>query len=96
VSILEEKVGTVGAERARVALLFDAEDDLPEVVAAAGALRGDDRVVSLTVKRKNFAKQLDDLAGEGFGSYAVFRAGVGEAEVKPLARRAPARGSGDA
>ena len=96
VSILEEKVGTVGAERARVALLFDAEDDLPEVVAAAGALRGDDRVVSLTVKRKNFAKQLDDLAGEGFGSYAVFRAGVGEAEVKPLARRAPARGGGDA
>src|SRR5437867_4851795 len=96
VSILEEKVGTVGAERARVALLFDAEDDLPEVVATAGALRGDDRVVSLTVKRKNLAKQLDDLAGEGFGSYAVFRAGVGEAEVKPLARRAPARGSGDA
>ena len=96
VSILEEKVGTVGAERARVALLFDAEDDLPEVVAAAGALRGDDRVVSLTVKRKNLAKQLDDLAGEGFGAYAVFRAGVGEAEVKPLARRAPARRSGDA
>jgi histidyl-tRNA synthetase len=96
VSILEEKAGMIGAERARVALLFDPGDGLPEVVAAAGALRRGDRVVSLTVKRKNLAKQLDDLAGEGFGSYAVFRAGAGEAEVKPLARRAPARGSGDA
>jgi histidyl-tRNA synthetase len=95
VSILEEKAGAAGAERARVALLFDVEDGLGEVVAAASALRRDDRVVSLTVKRKNLAKQLDDLAGEGFGSYAVFRAGA-EAEVKPLARRAPARGSHDA
>jgi len=95
VSILEEKAETAGAERERVAFLFGPEDGLGEVVAAAGTLRRGDRVVSLTVKRKNLARQLDDLAGEGFGSYAVFRAGANEAEVKPLARRAPARGSGD-
>ncbi len=69
VSILEERQGLAGSERDRVAFLFDRDDPLPEVVAAAGRLRSRDRVVSLTLKRKNLAKQLDDLAGEGFGSY---------------------------
>jgi hypothetical protein len=49
--------------------------------------------VSLTLKRKNLAKQLDDLAGEGFGSYAVLRPGPAGPEIRPLARRA---GSGSA
>jgi len=48
--------------------------------------------VSLTLKRKNLAKQLDDLAGEGFGSYSVFRADSA-VEIKPLARRAGGGGS---
>jgi len=96
VSILEERQGLAGSERDRVAFLFDRDDPLPEVVAAAGRLRSRDRVVSLTLKRKNLAKQLDDLAGEGFGSYGVFRAGQPATEVKALARRAPGGGGADA
>jgi len=93
VSILEERQGTVGTERDRIAFLFDRDDPLSDVVASAGRLRHGARVVSLTLKRKNLAKQLDDLAGEGFGSYAVLRPGPDAPEIKPLARRV-ATGSG--
>ncbi len=86
VSILEERAGGCGAPRERIAFLFDRDDPMTDVVTSAGGLRSGDRVVSLTLKRKNLAKQLDDLAGEGFGSYSVFRAGSA-VEIKPLARR---------
>jgi histidyl-tRNA synthetase len=92
VSILEERSEPAEVARERIAFLFDRDDPLTEVVAAAGRLRGADRVVSLTLKRKNLAKQLDDLAGEGFGSYAVLRPGADGPEIKPLVRR----GSGGA
>ena len=88
VSILEERSGGAAPSRERIAFLFDRDDPLTEVVAAAGRLRHGDRVVSLTLKRKNLAKQLDDLAGEGFGAYAMLRPGVESAEIKLLARRA--------
>jgi len=88
VSILEERSEGAGPSRDRIAFLFDRDDPLTEVVAAASGLRSGDRVVSLTLKRKNLAKQLDDLAGEGFGSYAVLRPGPEGPEIKPLARRA--------
>jgi histidyl-tRNA synthetase len=88
VSILEERRGSAGSERERIAFLFDRDDPLTDVVAAAGRLRNGDRVVSLTLKRKNLAKQLDDLAGEGFGAYAVLRPGLDAPELKLLARRA--------
>ena len=88
VSILEEREGSAGAERDRIAFLFDRDDPLSDVVASASRLRSGARVVSLTLKRKNVAKQLDDLAGEGFGSYAVLRPGPDAPEIKPLARRA--------
>ncbi len=96
VSILEERSGVAGPERDRVAFLFGRDDPLSEVASAAGRLRSRDRVVSLTLKRKNLAKQLDDLMGEGFGSYAVFRAGQAPPDVKPLARRAASGGGADA
>ena len=96
VSILEERNGSAGSERERIVFLFDRDDPLTDVVAAAGRLRSRDRVVSLTLKRKSLAKQLDDLAGEGFGSYAVFRAGPQASEVKPLARRTSGGGGADA
>jgi histidyl-tRNA synthetase len=96
ISILEARRGTVEPERERVALLFGDGDPLPDVVAAAAVLRRAARIVSLTQKRKNLARQLDDLAGEGFGSYAVFRPGQSAAELKPLVRRAPDRGAAGA
>ena len=92
VSILEERAGGGGAPRERIAFLFDRADPMTDVVTSAGRLRSGDRVVSLTLKRKNLAKQLDDLAGEGFGSYSVFRADSA-VEIKPLARRAGGGGS---
>jgi histidyl-tRNA synthetase len=95
VSILEERSGGAVPARERIAFLFDRDDPMEDVVASAGALRTEDRVVSLTVKRKNLAKQLDDLAGEGFGSYAVFRPGMATHEIKPLARRAAGGGGAD-
>ena len=95
VSILEERSEGAGPSRERIAFLFDRDDPLTEVVASAGGLRGGDRVVSLTLKRKNLAKQLDDLAGEGFGSYAVLRPGPQGPEIKPLARRAAGGDRGD-
>jgi histidyl-tRNA synthetase len=93
VSILEERSEDAGSARERIAFLFDRDDPLTDVVASASRLRSADRVVSLTLKRKNLAKQLDDLAGEGFGSYAVLRPGPDGPEIRPLARRA-AGGSG--
>ena len=95
VSILEERGGSAGSPRERIALLFDRDDPMTDVVASAGRLRSGDRVVSLTLKRKNLAKQLDDLAGEGFGSYGVFRPGPAAPEIKPLARRASSEGGAD-
>jgi histidyl-tRNA synthetase len=95
VSILEERSEGAGSSPDRIAFLFDRDDPLTEVVAAASRLRSGDRVVSLTLKRKNLAKQLDDLAGEGFGSYAVLRPGPAGLEIRPLARRAGAGGPTD-
>lgn len=95
VSILEGKSDQVRSERERVAFLFEPADPLAEVAAEAGRLRGRDRTVSLTLKRKNLARQLDDLAGEGFGSYAVFRPGQSP-EVKALVRRAAGAGGSGA
>ena len=95
VSILEAHTDLVGSERDRVAFLFEPADPLAEVAAEAGRLRGRDRTVSLTLKRKNLARQLDDLAGEGFGSYAVFRQGQSP-EVKALVRRTTGTGGRDA
>jgi histidyl-tRNA synthetase len=95
VSILEARRGAAEPERDRVALLFEDHDALPDVVGAAAELRRGARIVSLTQKRKNLARQLDDLAGEGFGSYAVFRAGQGVPDLKPLGRR-PERGAAGA
>ena len=88
VSILEERSEVAESSRERIAFLFDRDDRLTDVVAAAARLRSGDRVVSLTLKRKNLAKQLDDLAAEGFGAYAVLRPGSEAPEIKPLARRA--------
>jgi histidyl-tRNA synthetase len=93
VSILEERRGSAGSERERIAFLFDRDDPLTDVVAAAGRLRNGDRIVSLTLKRKNLTKQLDDLAGEGFGAYAVLRPDADAPEIKVLTRRASS-GSG--
>ena len=95
VSILEERSGGAAPARERIAFLFDRDDPMEDVVASAGRLRTGDRVVSLTLKRKNLAKQLDDLAGESFGSYAVFRPGMATQEIKPLARRAAGGGGAD-
>jgi histidyl-tRNA synthetase len=95
VSILEGKSDQVRSERDRVAFLFEPADPLAEVAAEAGRLRGRDRTVSLTLKRKNLARQLDDLAGEGFGSYAVFRPGQSP-EVRALVRRTAGAGGSDA
>ena len=88
VSILEERSEVAESSRERIAFLFDRDDRLTDVVAAAARLRSGDRVVSLTLKRKNLAKQLDDLAADGFGAYAVLRPGSEAPEIKPLARRA--------
>lgn len=96
VSILEERRGVVRPEPDRIALIFDRTDAPADVVASASRLRHGGRVVSLTLKRKNLARQLDDLAREGFGSYAVFRAGAGAPDVKPLALRAPEARRADA
>ena len=95
VSILEERSGGAAPARERIAFLFDRDDPMDDVAASAGRLRTGDRVVSLTLKRKNLAKQLDDLAGEGFGSYAVFRPDASTQEIKPLARRAAGGGGAD-
>ncbi len=96
VPILEDSRGILRARPDRIALIFDGSDDLTAVVATADRLRAGDRVVSLTLKRKNLTKQLDDLAREGFGSYALFRTGAGAPDVRPLTLRAPEPGGADA
>jgi histidyl-tRNA synthetase len=95
VSILEGRNDAARSERERLAFLFDPDDPLTEVVSAAGRMRRRDGVVSLTLKRKNLARQLDDLADEGFGAYAVFRLDQ-PPEVKALVRRTASREGADA
>jgi histidyl-tRNA synthetase len=93
VSLLEEARGVSRPERDRIALLYEAGDSPPEVIGAAGRLRSSAGVVSLMRRRKNLSRQLDDLAREGFGSYAMFRVGASEPEVKPLELRDASRGA---
>ena len=87
ISILQEKNGVRVGDRHHVALLFDAKDSPADVFAMARRLRNEGQVVSVTLKKKNVAKQLDDLAAEGFDGYAIYQGGA-SAGVKPLVRRA--------
>lgn len=96
VAILLERDGLARQAPDRIALVFERADELADVVRAAGRLRRDGRAVSLTLRRKNVARQLDDLAREGFGSYAMFRAGLAAPDVKPLALRAPGEADANA
>jgi len=93
ISILMQREQRGGAPRpapSPLALLIESPDGLAEVLAEAGRLRRDGRSVSLMVKRKNVGRQLDDLARAGFGGYAMYRAGQGALEVKPLVARTEA------
>jgi len=87
ISILQEKNGVRVGDRHHVALLFEAKDSPADVFAMARRLRNEGQVVSVTLKKKNVAKQLDDLAAEGFDGYAIYQGGA-SAGVKPLVRRA--------
>lgn len=89
ISILQDKSGIAVGDRPRVVLLFEGKDSLPEVFAAARRLRTAGQAVSLTLKKKNLARQLDDLADEGFVGYAVYQQDVASPQVKPLVRRPP-------
>ena len=91
VAILGERAGaapsaaTAGAPR-RVALLVDDGADVRAALAAAQTLRAAGDLVSVELRRKNTAKQLDDFAAHGFAAYATLDA-AGAPVVKPLTRR---------
>jgi histidyl-tRNA synthetase len=85
--ILQEKAGIHAGERQRIVVLFDGTESLPDVFATARRLRTGGQVVSLTLRKKNLGKQLDDLADEGFGGYVVYQRDVASPQVRPLVRR---------
>ncbi len=97
ISILMQREQRDGAPRqaaSPIALIVEAPESphaLAEVLAEAGRLRHDGRSVSLMMKKKNVARQLDELARAGFGGYAMYRTGEGALEVKPLVARTDTR-----
>jgi histidyl-tRNA synthetase len=96
VAILLERNGLARQAPDRIALVFERDAELADVVRTAARVRRDGRAVSLTLRRKNLAKQLDDLARDGFGAYAMFRPGQAAPELRPLVLRTPERSDADA
>jgi len=71
--VLAERGWQTGTEATRIALLHDNEDPAA-LLAAADRLRGDGAGVSLYRRRKNTARQLDELREAGFTAFARYSA----------------------
>jgi histidyl-tRNA synthetase len=85
VSILSEKGFRPPVHKERVALIFEPErDNAADVLAAATELRKKNYIVSTFTRKKEMKKQLDQLIGQQFASYAVFRGKDAELELKSL------------
>jgi histidyl-tRNA synthetase len=89
ISILAERpsAGTSVAETGtRIALVLDdADRDLAGPVAVAQRLRREGRLVSLEVRRKNWKRQAEELAGHGFAGWVSYNDGE-PWRVRSLAR----------
>jgi histidyl-tRNA synthetase len=73
IQILEDKGFQIPNLQPKIALLYELRTDFEAVFAQAQAWRGEGKTVSLEQKQKNFTKQLDKLAENGFGAFAVYQ-----------------------
>lgn len=85
-----------GPKPETVALLYDVGSPLPDVLAAARALRVDGKIVSVLGRRGQLGKQLARLETWGFTSFVYLRKGeepserlLGDASKTTLAKNSP-------
>lgn len=71
IDILLEEKHTV-PRGTKLALFYDENDDLTEVIQRSIALRETYSIVSVFVKKKKFGKQVDRLKKENFDAFTVF------------------------
>jgi hypothetical protein len=65
-----------------VAILYG-DEPLSDVLAVARRMRSGGRAATLVPRKKAMRRQLDQLAGDGYGAFVVFEDGAPSAE-RPL------------
>ncbi|HEY9714630.1 MAG TPA: histidine--tRNA ligase, partial [Chroococcales cyanobacterium] len=85
ISILQDKNFQPPGQAEKIALIFDPDrDTLKDVLAVSQRLRHRGLIVSMQPRKKDMRKQLDNLVAQGFTSYASFRQGNDQVEIKEL------------
>lgn len=85
ISVLEEKKFKPPVKLVKLVFIYDPQrDTLADVFKASKKLRTDNVAVSLTPKKKDLKKQIDQLGEQGFGSFVVFKGDPDNVEVKQI------------
>jgi histidyl-tRNA synthetase len=85
ISVLEEKKFKPPVKIEKLAFIYDQQrDTLKDVFKASKNLRKDNVAVSLTPKKKDLKKQIDQLGEQGYNSFVVFKGDPDNVEVKSI------------
>jgi len=85
ISILSERGAGLKDERDKIAVIYDADrDDMEAVVKIAKAKRDEGVIISLLPRKKDMKKQLDALLSQGFSSFATYKPGSAQLEIRSL------------
>ncbi len=85
ISVLQEKGFQTPDSCERLAFIYDpARDSAQDVLSCSKGLRSEKRSVSLTPKKKELKKQIDQLSEQGFTNFVVFKGDPNNIEIKPL------------
>ncbi len=85
ISVLEEKKFKPPVKIEKLAFIYDQQrDKLKDVFKASKNLRKDNVAVSLTPKKKDLKKQIDQLGEQGYNSFVVFKGDPDNVEVKSI------------
>ncbi|MDZ4834004.1 MAG: histidine--tRNA ligase [Candidatus Melainabacteria bacterium] len=85
ISVLEEKKFKPPVKFQKLAFIYDPQrDKLKDVFKASKKLRTESVAVSLTPKKKDMKKQIDQLGEQGYSSFVVFKGDPDNVEVKSI------------
>ncbi|MCA9803106.1 MAG: histidine--tRNA ligase [Cyanobacteria bacterium HKST-UBA02] len=85
ISILQERGIGPGPREKLLALIYDqGRDRLTATMQAMTRLKSQNWAVSLVAKKKDLKKQIDQLAGQGYAAFCVFRGDPEDLQVKEL------------
>ncbi len=85
ISVLQEKGFQPPDSIEKLAFIYDpGRDSVQDVLSCSKQLRSDKRSVSLTARKKELKKQIDQLAEQGFTSFVVFKGDPNNIEIKSL------------